>query len=537
MSKNQSFLKGALTLGAAGIISKIMGFSYRIALPRIIGAEGVGIYQLAYPMYTILLVISTSGVPIALAKLISKQYTKNNQQMAFKIFETCKKLNFILGLILSILMFACSKAIIDLLNWDPRAVYSVAALSPAILLVSLISAYRGFFQGLQNMKPTAFSQVFEQFFRIAAMIFLVNLMLPFGIEYAAAAATSGAVFGAIAALILLKIIYSKSQDEIWTEIDKTKIKNYDFKNNSLKILSLAIPITFGALITPLMGFVDAAIVPSRLEAGGFLNPTALYGQLSGMAMVLVHFPTIVTLALSTSLVPAISEAFTLKDDQLIKMRAETALRITVLISLPSAVGLFVLSRPLSNVIFGAPSAAIPLNFLAWSVIFISLKQTTSAMLQGLGRVKIPARNLFIGALLNAVINYTLTAHPAFGIKGAALGTVTGFMTASLLNLIYVKKWTDLNIDFNKFFLKPIISVLIMAAAVKTIENITLIILNEYSLFTQQVISLITSITSGIIIYFAALILLKEIKYNDLSLIPFIGTKIADFLLKYKLISK
>ncbi|MFW6001268.1 MAG: putative polysaccharide biosynthesis protein [Halanaerobium sp.] len=536
MSDNKKFLKGALTLGTAGIISKIMGFAYRIALPRIIGAEGVGIYQLAYPMYTILLVISTSGIPIALAKLISKEHAKKNYKKVYQIFEVCKKLNFILGLLLSIVMLACSKIIIEIFSWDPRAVYSVAALSPAVFIVSLISAYRGFFQGLQNMKPTAYSQVIEQFFRITAMILLVNLLLPYGVEYAAAAATSGAVFGGAGALIFLKLLYLKKQDKILLKFKQQQIKKYDFKKNSLKILSLAIPITFGALITPLMGFVDAAIVPSRLKAGGFLNATSLYGHLSGMAMVLVHFPTIITLALSTSLVPAVSEAFALNDEKLIKSRAEIALRITILIALPSAVGLFLLSEPLSAVIFGTPAAAVPLNFLAWGVIFIALKQTTSAMLQGLGRVKVPAKNLFIGAVINAVINYTLTAHPAFGIRGAALGTVTGFMTASFLNLIYVKKWTEFNVDFNKFFLKPIFSVLIMSAAVKIVQKITLFFLADYSLFKQQLISLSTSVFAGIIIYSAALILVKEIKYDDLVLIPVIGPKTAALLRKYKLIS-
>ncbi|MFW5736748.1 MAG: putative polysaccharide biosynthesis protein [Halanaerobium sp.] len=537
MEKNKKFIRGALTLGAAGIISKLLGFTYRVALPRLIGSEGVGIYQLAYPIYTILLVISTSGMPIALAKIISKENTENNYQESYKIFKTAKILNFFTGLLLTILMIYFSKSIINLFNWDQRALYSVIALAPAVFIVSLVSVFRGFFQGLQDMKPTAYSQVLEQLIRILAMIFMVKFFLPYGIKYAAAAATLGAVIGALAALILLIIIYYKNHDKIWQKIPVQKINSYEFKHNSKKIIALALPITIGALITPLMGFIDAAIVPTRLEAGGFINPLALYGELAGMAMVLVHFPTVITLALATSLVPAISEAFALGDQKLLRSRAETALRITILISLPAAVGLFLLAKPLSAVIFEAPSAAVPLYFVSWGVIFIALKQVTSAMLQGLGRVKIPARNLLIGSLFNALLNYILTAHPAFGIKGAAIGTISGFIVASFLNLIYVKKWTDFNIDFNKLFLKPVISVLAMAAAVKSSQYIFLTLFSDLNLFAKNILSLLISIIIGIIIYSAALILTKEIKYHDLILIPYFGKKAADLLEKYNILEK
>ncbi|MFN2340160.1 MAG: oligosaccharide flippase family protein [Halanaerobium sp.] len=537
MKQKRKFLKGAITLGAAGIISKFLGFAYRIALPRMIGSEGVGIYQLAYPIYTILLVVSTSGMPIALARIISEQNTKNNYKNSYKIFKTALSLNFFVGLILTISMVLISKPVINLFNWDQRVLYSVLTLSPAVFLVSLISVYRGFFQGLQNMKPTAYSQIFEQLIRIISMFFVVSLFLPYGIKFSAAAATAGAVFGALAALLLLIYLYYKQKTKIWQQIELSSIKNYDFKNNSKKILSLALPVTIGALITPLMGFIDAAIVPARLAAGGFNNPLALYGNLSGMAMVLVHFPTVITLALATSLVPAISEAFALNNQELVSSRAETAVRITILISLPSAVGLFLLARSLSAVIFATPAAAVPLYFVAWGVIFIALKQVSSAMLQGIGRVKIPARNLLIGSLFNAVINYFLTAHPAFGIKGAALGTVSGFFIAALLNLLYVKKWTDFDFSFSKFFLKPVIAVLIMGLTVKSSQHFVLKITTDYTLFSQHLLSIFAAIIAAVIVYFLALIFLKEIEYCDLILIPVFGKKIARLLIKYKLLEK
>ncbi|MFW5998851.1 MAG: putative polysaccharide biosynthesis protein [Halanaerobiaceae bacterium] len=535
-NKNRSFIKGAITLGTAGIIAKIMGFSYRIILPRMIGAEGVGLYQLAYPVYTSLLVISTTGVPISLAKLISGKIAKDKYKQAYKIFRVCLGLSMVIGLFLTLIMALLSRPIINLFSWDPRSIYSVLALAPAIFIVSIMSSYRGFFQGLQNMVPTAYSQVIEQFIRIVTMIILVYILLPYGIEFAAAGATFGAVVGAVIGLILLIYIYIKKRKSIWENIDIGSINNYNIYNNIRQIVVLAVPVTFGAMIQPLMSFIDAAIVPARLQIAGFTNSLELYGQLSGMAMVLVHFPTVITLALSTSLVPAISEAYAQRDYRLIRRRTQSSLRLTILISLPAATGLFILAKPLTTVLFDTPEAATTLRLVALGVLFIALKQITSAILQGMGQAVIPARNLLIGAVFNAIINYILTASPDFGIRGAALGTVTGFAIAAFLNIYSTRKRTKFRLKVKQLLFKPLISVLVMSVVVHRgfiiIQDIfSHLVSYSYSLTTFSMVVL------GILIYFLTLLLFNEIKYYDLILIPKIGKKLADFLLDLGLVKK
>lgn len=537
-NRRNLFIKGAITLGTAGLISRLMGFTYRIILPRVIGAEGVGLYQLAYPIYTTLLVVSTSGLPVALAKMISDKITKKEYKFAYKIFRVSLFLSMGIGLFLSLLMAVLAGPIIDIFNWDPRSIYSIFAITPAVFFVSMVATYRGFFQGLQNMVPTAFSQVIEQFFRIVTMVILVFLLLPYGIEFAAAGATFGAVVGAIAGLLVLLYIYYKKSKDIWKKIDQQNSEtNFNFRKIAQDIISLAVPVTFGALILPLMSFIDAAIVPARLQIAGFDNFMELYGQLAGMAMVLVHFPTIFTLSLAKSLVPAISEAFALEDFALIKRRTESSFRLTILIALPSAVGLFALAEPLATVVFASPGAAIPLRFVAWGVLFISIKQVTAAILQGMGKAVIPARNLFIGAIFNAFINYYLTALPSFGIRGAALGTVSGFAIASFLNLYYTSKWTDFNFDWRRFILKPLIAVVVMFIVISegfaVVYNIYSYFLADYS-YTLTTFSMVML---GVLIYSFLLLLLNEIKYNDLILIPKVGHQIADFLLDWGLLKK
>lgn len=529
--KGSSFLKGAFILSLAGIIAKIMGFGYRIILSRILGDEGIGLYQMAYPIYTTLLVVSRSGIPIALAKLISDRIAKDQRKDAFKIFVVGRKLSIFVGLFFSILMAVMAKPLVNILNWDPRAFYAVLALSPAIFFVSIMATYRGFFQGLQNMVPTAYSQVLEQLIRMITMIGLVYFLIDYGLGYAAGGATFGAVTGSIAGLLLLLKIYSNKKTEIFSFIKSGSVETIKTFKIVKDIAYLGIPITLGALVQPLMNLVDAAIVPNRLQIAGFSIETAsqLYGRLAGMAMVLVNFPTIITVALAASLVPAISEAFAQDKNQLIKRRTETALRLTILIGLPSAAGLFILAEPLTSVIFNNAQAAVPLRIVSWGVFFIAIQQSTSGIIQGIGKTKIPARNLFIGALVNAFINYYLTALPAFGIKGASIGTVSGFAVAAILNLISLKYYTDFRIKVKQFILKPIVTVSIMITFVhfgfKIINNY----LSNVGLAGAYTITTFLIVFLAVIIYMTLLVIFKEVKYGDVQMIPFFGERIADYL--------
>src|SRR6056297_469047 len=535
--KSSSFLKGAFILSLAGILSKIMGFGYRIILSRILGDEGIGLYQMAYPIYATLLVVSRSGIPIALAKLISDRVAKDQRKAAFKIFIVGRKLSIFVGLFFSILMAVMAKPLVNILNWDPRAFYAVIALSPAIFFVSIMATYRGFFQGLQNMVPTAYSQVLEQLVRMITMIGLVYYLIRFGLEYGAAGATFGAVTGSIAGLLLVVKIYSNKKTEIFSFIESGSVESIKTFKIIKDIAYLGIPITFGALVQPLMNLVDAAIVPNRLQIAGFSIEAAsqLYGRLAGMAMVLVNFPTIITVALAASLVPAISEAFAQDNHQLIKRRTETALRLTILIGLPSAAGLFILAEPLTSVIFNNAQAAIPLKIVAWGVFFIAIQQSTSGIIQGIGKTKIPARNLFIGAIVNAFINYYLTALPAFGIKGASIGTVTGFAVAAILNLISLKYYTDFRIKVKQFIIKPIITVSLMITFTHFGFNIINNYLTNLGLSTAYALSTFAIVFLAVIVYLVLLILFKEIKYNDLKMIPYIGENMANFLRKYNVL--
>lgn len=536
--KKSNFIKGAAILTAAGLAARFMGFAYRIILTRIIGAEGMGLYQMAYPIYTVLLVVSRSGIPVALAKLIADKIAAGKKKEAYKVFKVARKMSIFIGLIISIIMALIAKPLISFLELDPRSYYAVLAISPAIFIVSIMAAYRGFFQGLQDMVPTAKSQIMEQFVRMFTMISLVIVLVPFGLDFAAAGASFGAVSGAVGGLLVLLYIYHKRKEKIFGFLEKGQDSVALTSKKVVKqIISLGVPITFGALVMPMMSLVDLVFVPNRLQTAGFLvhEATELYGMFSAVAMPLVNFPTIITVSLASSLVPSIAEAYTLGKKKLIHYRTETALRLTILVSLPAAVGLFLLAEPLTEILFAEPGAAVPLRFVSWGVFFIALQQTSTGILNGIGKTSIPAINLFVGAIFNAFINYKLTAIPSFGIRGAALGTTIGFAIAAVLNLIFVKKESGFKIDSKNMIIKPFISVLLMAGFVKMFYKSIFTLLRNNGIQLAYQITTFTTVLAAVIFYFIILLLSKQLKYNEISMLPVVGDKLARKLKKFNLL--
>jgi len=536
-NKNK-FLKGAAILTAAGMAARVMGFVYRVILTRIIGAEGMGLYQMAYPIYTILLVVSRSGIPVALAKLIADRIASEKKKEAYKIFIVARRMSLFVGILVSILMAFSAKPLINILSLDPRAYYAVLAISPAIFVVSIMAAFRGFFQGLQDMLPTALSQVSEQFIRMITMIVLVVFLAPYGLEYAAAGASFGAVTGALGGLLILFYIYYKRREKIFDFLSRgDDIQNLRSVSIVKRITTLGVPITLGALVMPLMSLVDLIFVPNRLQAAGYAvaEATELYGMFSAVAMPLVNFPTIITVSLSASLVPAVAEAFAQSNIELIKYRVQTALRMAILFALPAATGLYLLALPITDIVFSEPGAAVPLRFVAWGVFFIALQQTTTGILNGVGKTSIPARNLMIGAVINAFINYTLTAIPQFGIRGAALGTTTGFAVAAFLNIYYVKKESHFVFDLKTMVIKPLSAITAMVIFTKLGYHYGLAFLKLIGIPYAYQITTFTVILFAAFVYFTALLLLKEIKYKDLVMLPAFGRKLADYLKKLGLL--
>ena len=304
--KKQSIAKATAVLGIAGVFAKFLGIFFRWPLIMLIGDEGIGYYQMSYPLYMFFIAVA-SGIPVAVSKMVSERNAVNDKAGAVIVLKKALMLMFIMGGTFTVLIYCFSKQITIALKWDQKSYYSLLAISLAPLFICIVSSFRGFFQGLQNMYPTAVSQVLEQIGRVVVGVGLAYILLPKGIEYSAGGASFGAVIGAMLASIYLLIKYFGIKDTFKTE------QKSEETNVFLKLLYIAIPISIGAAVSSVMSLIDSIIVPQKLLLAGFTQKeaTMLYGQLTGKAFVLVNVPLTLSIALCASVVPIISEAYIL----------------------------------------------------------------------------------------------------------------------------------------------------------------------------------------------------------------------------------
>ena len=391
----ESFLKGALILGLAGVLVKIIGAFFRIPLGNLIGAEGMGYYQAAYPVYTLFLTLATAGFPTALAKLVSEKNAIGDYKGAHKIFKVSYTVLAITGFIAFCIFFFGADFIVNDIMKNPGAKYAMLAISPALLFVPVMSAYRGYFQGRREMTHIAVSQISEQIFRVALGITLAYLLMnklgsnP-GPEQGAAGAIMGATIGAIASIIYLIMAYFANRKTIKREIKSSKnCREENVPTIMKKLLVVAIPITIGASVMPLVNMIDNVIVIRRLMEAGFTQVEAnmMFGQLTGLAMSIINLPAVITVAMSMSLVPAISEACAIGDRVKAIKETKSAIKITLMVVLPCAFGMASLAHPIIKLLYPKEPHMVGTIFLVLTpcVIFLGLIQSLNGILQGMGK--------------------------------------------------------------------------------------------------------------------------------------------------------
>ncbi|NPV71087.1 MAG: polysaccharide biosynthesis protein [Firmicutes bacterium] len=520
-------------LALAGVVSKLLGALYRIPLYPLLGAEGMGLFQMAYPIYALILVLSTTGINIAVSKLVAERVARGDGRGVWSVFRTSLILLAALGLFFSAALFTGAGYIATTVTRDPRAYLSIAAIAPAILFVAVMSAYRGLFQGMQMMTPTAVSQIVEQIVRVGTMMALAYVLLPGGVEYAAAGASFGAVTGAVAGLIYLLFVFNRGRREVFS-LPTVSGLGYDAFETARQIIAMAIPVSIASGVLGIIQLVDMAVVPARLQASGIAPElaTSLYGQLSGGALPLMNLPTIFTAALQVSLVPSVSEAAAIGDGLLITTRSRTALRMTFILMLPAMAGLYLLARPIPALLYGDPEVGTSLSALASGVLFLAVQQVTSGILQGMGLMSVPVRNLLWGAAVKFGLTWALTSIPALGIKGAAYGTSAGFLVAAVLNMFTLVSILGHDIvDVPGMFVKPGISTAVMGVTVVALHRWLAILSGRESVAT------LLAIFAGITTYIVTLILTGGMTSRDFEIIPRVGSSMAEFLVRLGLIGK
>ncbi len=502
--KKQSLIKGSLILSIAGIFTRALGLFFRWPLIMLIGDEGIGYYQMSYPLYVFFIGIA-SGVPIAISKIISENNVLEDVNSNFIVIKEAFIAMMILSIGTSVSLFFGAKYIIKIFNWDFKAYYSLIGISIAPIVVSALTIFRGFFQGYQNMTPSAISQIIEQVGRVVFGVGLAIVFLPYGIEFSAGGASFGAVVGGIIAVVYLFIKYIRIKRE--NNIREIKTDAHILN----KILNIAIPISLGTSVSTAMSLIDSFLVPQGLLKAGFTSKeaTILYAQLTGKASVIVNIPLTISMAICISVIPIIAEVFLLKRYEELQRKVNFIIKLAMIIAIPCYLGLFFMAEPIMKTIFpGKYEGYLILKYLSISIPFIIITQITTSILQGIGRYIIPVINLLIGCMFKAILTIILVPNIKFNIYGAVASSIIAYIIVSVINIIIVRKVLNIRFEFKKIFKILYCSIIMMIIVIKTYN---FIITRNYS----NTLACLISIGIGAIIYFIGIMLLGILKIKEI----------------------
>ncbi len=506
----RTFVYGATILLGANLINRILGFAYQYLIMTHIGGEAYGLFTMVFPVYMMALVLTTAGIPLAVSKMVSEEISLGHPRQARAIFHLALIVLIISGTVVSLGLFALAPNLTLKLFPDPRVINVFLICTPAIFVVSIASAFRGYFQGLQNMIPTALSQIFEQIVRVIVGFSVAERFLAKGVEWAAAGLAIGMLTGEIVGLITIIFQYYKVKKKVIPTEGNFSLPQ---TQTLVKLWRLASPVTLGRLLSTGLSTLDAMLIPLRLQVAGYgaREATTLFGQLGGSAFTLLTFPSVFTFALSTSLVPAIAEASAQKRFQVVRNRSAEAIRLTVLLGIPCLIVLFYFATPLTA-FFKSSTIAPVLRVLAIGGIFAYLQQTTTGILQGLGKVQLPVIHSIIAAFFRIPVMFILTALPQWGLVGSAWSYVLGFFIMAVLNLMAIIRFTGLPLDLQHFILQPLSAGLLMLLTFRLLTPLGL----------NNLLSFLGTLGAGLFVYALSLSLNGALTWSDLRRLPWLG---------------
>jgi len=518
--RRQTFLQGAVILLAAGIVNRLLGFVPRIALPRMIGAEGVGLIQLVYPFLIVALTVITGGLPLAVAKLVAEAEARGDEARVRRVLVTALALAGGFSMVAAGVCYALSDWVAERIMTDGRVRGPFLAMLPALPVVAVSSVWRGFFQGRHNMIPSAVSQTVETLVRIALTLFFAWLFLPWGLERAAAGAVLGMVAGEIAGLLSLWFWFRGERERIAAAKRQAEPADAAFSfrrppSVTRRLIGIAAPVTGSRLIGSLSYLLESILTARSLAAAGVATAlaTAQYGALQGMIVPLLALPGALTYSLAVSLVPSLAESAARDDAAAIRKRLHQSLRLAVAAGAPFAMLMGVLAEPLCALLYGQSDIAGLLRLLAPFSIFLYMQPPLQAALQALDRPGIALMNSLLGAAVKLALIVQLASDIRFGIRGAAIAMGVNMALVTLLHWVSVARLTGLRLrpaDFVKIGAGAVMA----GAAALWIWNL--------GALPADVLNLMAAAAAAASLYILALVPLGVVDRHDAARLPFIG---------------
>ncbi|NCB74368.1 MAG: polysaccharide biosynthesis protein [Clostridia bacterium] len=539
-SKNQNYLHGAAILAVSIVIIKLLGALYKIPLGNILGDEGYGHFTVAYNIYNVLLALSTAGLPIAVARMISEANNRNKPAQVKKIFKIALYSFAVLGAVGSLVLYLFPTDLAIFMG-DPKASQSVAAIAPAVIMVCILSAFRGYTEGLQDMRPTAVSQVIEVAAKIAVGLSIAILLLKQGesMPNLSAGAIIGTAAGSLLACIyMLFVVIKRRKYEDGNlrlrqpeELDMTSDKGSSIFKTFLKI---GIPIALGSCVSSIIALINTGLILNRLQdAIGFTTDeaSALFGVYS-KAQTFYNLPPALVTAITISIIPAIAGYRAKNKTEDSKNVIESSLRIATILFLPMAIGLSVLAQPIMNgAYYGSLTEGAPLlAIMGISSFFVCIVAITTAILQAGGLERIPMYNMLIGGALNVAVSWILLGEKQLYIFGSAIGTLVSYIIMCAVNLWFVAKKMPERPNIGKLFFKPLLNCAVMGAAAWLVYPAALKLLGAGPEPTRIIVlvALAATVAVAVAVYGVLTVITKAITLEDMKLLPK-GEKIAKLL--------
>lgn len=540
-NKSNHFLVQGSILAAASLLVRFIGLIYRIPMTRIIGDEGMGSYSLAFGLYDIALILSSYSLPLAVSKLVAAKGINKEHRNSYRIFISAMGFAIVVGTAACLILFFGAEFFATVMNNDPNAILPLKVLAPTILVFSIMGVFRGFYQGKNTMIPTAVSQVLEQIINavvsvLAAYLLMKNYSASEHVSaYGAAGGTLGTLMGAITGLLFLLFVYMLYRPIIKKQMHNDRTSYREPYRDIFKMLLITIsPIILSQTVYHVNGVIDhamfgnimAAKEVTHFDSTVFTNtqPGQIYsaeniriliGIYSNKYRVLTNLPVAIASAIGAAIVTSITAAKVRGMDTVIRSKTHAAIKFNMIIAIPSAVGMGVLAYPILTMLFPG-SHQLDANFIrlgAISIVFYSLSTVSTAILQGINRLRVPVINSAISLGIHVILVYVLLKFTPLSTYSLVIGNVVFALVVCILNWISIEKYLDYKQEIIKTFVIPFVSAGLMGTAIHFIY------VGLHSWTDSNTFATIISLFAAVILYFALLIFMKGVEEEELENLP------------------
>ena len=524
--KKQNFLQGTALLAMATAIVKVIGAIYKIPLNAIIGKQGFSYYSTAYEIYNVLLMISTAGLPVAMSRMISQASSLGHNNRIRRIYTTARAIFLTLGITGTLLMTLFCRQLAQFQN-QPDAWAAIGALGPCVLLICIMSTFRGFFQGHGNMLPTSVSQVLEAIVKLVVGMLAALILLKTTRSIPLAA--GGAILGVTVSCMVSSVYLFNRFRGAFNALAPSDETPESYASTAKQLLSIAIPITIGSAGLQILTMLETKIYMGQLLGLGFaqMEADSMKG-IYNMSQTIYNMPCAFITPITISIIPAITSHLTLRNFSDAKATEESAIRVMALISMPCAFGLAVCARPVTALLGGYTGADLALStrlmsIMGINIIFNAIVLLTNAMMQAHGHAVVPVVNMFVSGVLRLAVVYILTGNPNIGIVGTPIGAMICFLCIAVLNVLSMRRVLENPPALVKNLIRPFAAAALMGVVVWGVLHLLTTIG-----ITSRLILCGIPIAVGVVVYVAAVIVFRAITREDCLLLPK-GAKIAKLL--------